>query len=91
MLRLAGGEEGALVRRRVPLADVLRLDGTQPVLDALVAARLLTVDDGLVEISHEALLQEWPRYRELARGRPRRPSRPRASDRERRRLGGTRP
>jgi DNA-binding SARP family transcriptional activator/WD40 repeat protein/energy-coupling factor transporter ATP-binding protein EcfA2 len=63
MLRLAGGDEGALVRRRVPLADVLRFDGMQPVLDALVTARLLTVDDGLVEISHEALLHEWPRYR----------------------------
>jgi WD40 repeat protein/DNA-binding SARP family transcriptional activator len=63
MLRLAGGEDGALVRRRVPLADVHRLDGAERVVDALVAARLLTVDEGLVEISHEALLQEWPRYR----------------------------
>jgi WD40 repeat protein/DNA-binding SARP family transcriptional activator/energy-coupling factor transporter ATP-binding protein EcfA2 len=64
MLRLAGGEEGALVRRRVPLADIRRLDGGARVVDGLVAARLLTVDDELVELSHEALLHEWPRYRE---------------------------
>ena len=63
MLRLAAGEEGALVRRRVPLEDVLRRDGAQHVVDALVDARLLTVDGELVELSHEALLQEWPRYR----------------------------
>jgi DNA-binding SARP family transcriptional activator/WD40 repeat protein len=63
MLRLAGGEDGSLVRRRVPLAEVLRRDGTQRVVDALVGARLLTVDDGMIELSHEALLQEWPRYR----------------------------
>jgi len=63
MLRLAGGEDGALVRRRVPLADVLRVDGAPRVVDALVAARLLTVDGAQIEISHEALLQEWPRYR----------------------------
>jgi DNA-binding SARP family transcriptional activator/WD40 repeat protein len=63
MLRLAGGEDGALVRRRVPLGDVVRLEGAQRVVDALVAARLLTVDADQIEISHEALLQEWPRYR----------------------------
>jgi WD40 repeat protein/DNA-binding SARP family transcriptional activator len=63
MLRLAGGEDGSLVRRRVPLAEVLRRDGAQRVADALVDARLLTVDDGMIELSHEALLQEWPRYR----------------------------
>ena len=63
MLRLAGGEEGALVRRRLPLADVLRIAGAGPVIDALVTARLLTVDDAQLELSHEALLQEWPRYR----------------------------
>jgi len=63
MLRLAaGGDDGALVRRRVRLADLQRLDGVEKVVDALVAARLLTVDGELVELSHEALLQEWPRY-----------------------------
>ena len=29
---------------------------------ALIDARLLTISDGKVELSHEALLREWPRY-----------------------------
>ena len=32
-------------------------------LAALTDARLITVGDGEVELSHEALLREWPRYR----------------------------
>ena len=63
MLRLASGEDGALVRRRVPLAELERLDGAEHVLATLTDARLLTVSDGEVELSHEALLREWPRYR----------------------------
>ena len=63
MLRLASGEDGTLASRRVPLAELKRLDGVQPVLRALTDARLLTVSDGEVELSHEALLREWPRYR----------------------------
>jgi conflict system STAND superfamily ATPase len=63
LLRLAHGEEGALVRRRLPLAELERIDGAEPVLAALTDARLLTASDGEVEVSHEALLQEWPRYR----------------------------
>ena len=30
---------------------------------ALINARLLTLSDGRIELSHEALLREWPRYR----------------------------
>jgi len=63
LLRLAGGEDGALVRRRVALAELERIDGAKRVLVALTDARLLTVSDGEVELSHEALLREWPRYR----------------------------
>jgi hypothetical protein len=63
LLRLAGGEDGALVRRRVPVADLERPDGAQRVIAALTDARLLTATDGEVELSHEALLSEWPRYR----------------------------
>ena len=33
------------------------------VVAELTDARLLTVSDGEVELSHEALLREWPRYR----------------------------
>jgi WD40 repeat protein/DNA-binding SARP family transcriptional activator len=63
LLRLAHGEDGALVRRRLPVAELERIDGAAPVLAALTDARLLTVSDGEVEVSHEALLKEWPRYR----------------------------
>jgi DNA-binding SARP family transcriptional activator/WD40 repeat protein len=63
MLRLASGEDGTLARRRVPLGELERITGARPVLAELTDARLLTVSDGEVELSHEALLREWPRYR----------------------------
>jgi WD40 repeat protein len=61
MLRL-GEHDGALVRRRAPVAELERIDGANPVVAALIDARLLTLSDGRVELSHEALLREWPRY-----------------------------
>jgi WD40 repeat protein/DNA-binding SARP family transcriptional activator len=63
MLRLASGEDGTLARRRMPLGELERINGAGPVLAELIDARLLTVSDGEVELSHEALLREWPRYR----------------------------
>jgi WD40 repeat protein len=63
MLRLASGENGTLARRRVPLGELERIPGARPVLAELTDARLLTISDGEVELSHEALLREWPRYR----------------------------
>ena len=67
LLRLAGAEEEAeaFVRRRVPL-DELELDrdaDAARALAVLTEARLLTVDEGTVEVAHEALLREWPRLR----------------------------
>jgi WD40 repeat protein/DNA-binding SARP family transcriptional activator len=67
LLRLAGDDEGAeaLVRRRVPL-DELELERDQHtarVLAVLTESRLLTVDEGAVEVAHEALLSQWPRLR----------------------------
>ncbi len=63
MLRLASGEPGALVRRRVSLPELEQLHDGGRVLAILTEARLLTVGDGEAELSHEALLREWPRYR----------------------------
>ena len=63
MLRLASGEDGTLARRRVPLGELERIPGAGSVLAELTDARLLTVSDGEIELSHEALLREWPRYR----------------------------
>jgi len=62
MLRLATGDEAAVVRRRLPVAEIGRTAGTRRVLAKLVEARLLTVDDGAVEVAHEAVLREWPRF-----------------------------
>jgi WD40 repeat protein len=64
LLRLAGpGDGDSVVRRRVPVSD---FDGDQEaaeVLRTLTDRRLLTVSDGYVEVAHEALLREWPRFR----------------------------
>jgi WD40 repeat protein/DNA-binding SARP family transcriptional activator len=62
MLRLTVGEGDAAARRRVPLAELPTAEA--PVLERLVEARLLTVDDGAVEVAHEALLREWPRLQQ---------------------------
>jgi WD40 repeat protein len=67
LLRLAdAGEDGAnFVRRRVPLDELEpKRDGrTAAALEVLVDSRLVTVDEGTVEVAHEALLREWPRLR----------------------------
>jgi class 3 adenylate cyclase/WD40 repeat protein len=67
LLRLAGTSEAeGFVRRRVPLSE-FDLDAdpmVADVLERLVTARLLTTDDETVEVTHEALLREWPRLRE---------------------------
>jgi WD40 repeat protein/DNA-binding SARP family transcriptional activator len=62
LLRLADEREGgAIVRRRVALAE---LDAeVADVAARLADRRLLTVSDGAVEVAHEALLREWPRLR----------------------------
>ena len=52
---------GALVRRRVPLDELA--DDAGRALTVLADSRLVTVDEGAVEVAHEALLREWPRLR----------------------------
>ena len=66
LLRLTVGEGSAVVRRRVPLGelDLERDEELRSVLAALTEGRLLTVSGGVVEVSHEALLREWPRFRD---------------------------
>ena len=76
-------------RRRAQLSELLPADGDErrvgTVLDTMVGARLVTMDDAGVEVAHEALIREWPRLqswldedrdslrlqRHLARPRPR--------------------
>jgi WD40 repeat protein/DNA-binding SARP family transcriptional activator/Mg-chelatase subunit ChlI len=57
LLRLSG--DGG-VRARVPIAE---LGDAEAVLEVLAGKRLVTIDEGEVEIAHEALLREWPRLR----------------------------
>jgi WD40 repeat protein len=67
ILRLAvPGEGESVVRRRVQLSefDAERNEDVARVLDVLADRRLLTVSEGTVEVAHEALLREWPRFRE---------------------------
>ena len=67
LLRLAnaGEQETTFVRRRVAL-DELEADRDEQAaaaLEALIDGRLVTVDEGTLEVAHEALLREWPRLR----------------------------
>ena len=67
LLRLAApGDGDTMVRRRAPRAELAALGGgdLDAVLRTLTAHRLVNVDDGAVEIAHEAVLAEWPRLRE---------------------------
>jgi WD40 repeat protein len=67
-LRLTEPGEGTEdTRRRVQLQELAAgpetaaaMDG---LLDKLVRARLVTVDEGTVQVAHEALIREWPRLR----------------------------
>ena len=63
-LRLvAGGDGEPLTRRRVTRSelDADEDESVQSVLATLVERRLLVVDDGTVELVHEALLERWQR------------------------------
>lgn len=64
LLRLVThGVEGEPVRSRVPrrlIGSDLEVD---LLIDQLVAARLVSSDAGVLEVSHEALARAWPRLR----------------------------
>lgn len=50
-------------RRMVTYAAVVQDEATAAVIEAFTRARLLTRERDTVEITHEALLREWPRLR----------------------------
>lgn len=66
-LRLVTPGEGAGDTRRIIDRAELTRDTTPDVTERIVCqltdARLLTVDEGTVQIAHEALLRSWPRLR----------------------------
>jgi WD40 repeat protein len=57
-------EEGEPVRRRLPRRMVATDEERERLIELLVGARLITSDDGIVELTHEALVRAWPRLRE---------------------------
>ncbi|WP_103350742.1 BTAD domain-containing putative transcriptional regulator [Amycolatopsis sp. CA-128772] len=67
LLRLVRIGEGAEhTRQRVDLSE-LRDEATRAALDRLAANRLVTVTGKTAEITHEALLREWPALQEWIR------------------------
>ena len=64
LLRLVSpGTEGEPVRSRLPRRQVVTHPAQDELVDRLVRSRLVTIDDGVVEIAHEALARAWPRLR----------------------------
>ncbi|MFC8519530.1 hypothetical protein [Streptomyces sp. NPDC057257] len=64
LLRLVKPGDGTEDTRRPAARAELDADGTTArVLERLVRARLLTVDDDTVDLAHEALIAAWPRLR----------------------------
>ncbi|TCC44655.1 hypothetical protein E0H75_34390 [Kribbella capetownensis] len=64
LLRLVTpGPDGEPVRSRLPRRLVVTAPESEAMLDLLVGSRLVTSDDGVVELAHEALARAWPRLR----------------------------
>ena len=63
MLRLViAGDDAERRRARVPTSELN--EAHRAVMDLLVSARLLTSDEGIVTLTHEALIDGWPRLDE---------------------------
>ncbi len=64
LLRLVTpGPDGQPVRSRLPRRTVVTGPESDVLIDLLIGARLVTSDDGVVELAHEALARAWPRLR----------------------------
>jgi WD40 repeat protein len=65
LLRLAApGPDGQPVRSRVPRRTVATDPAHEALVELFVGARLVTSDDGVVQLAHEALARAWPRLRD---------------------------
>ena len=63
-LRLTELGEGTQdTRRRAAFTELRSLGQVEPVLEALVGARLVTLSADTAEVTHEALIREWPALR----------------------------
>jgi len=64
VLRLVSpGVDGEAVRTRVPRRLIASDADHEELIELLVEARLVTSDEGVLEITHEALARAWPRLR----------------------------
>jgi WD40 repeat protein/DNA-binding SARP family transcriptional activator len=66
LVRLAAAGDGTeVVGRAAPLSefDLERNADASRAMAALTEARLITIAEGTVEVAHEALLRDWPRFR----------------------------
>jgi DNA-binding SARP family transcriptional activator/WD40 repeat protein len=64
VLRLVSpGADGEAVRTRVPRRLIASDSDHEQLIELLVEARLVTSDEGVLEITHEALARAWPRLR----------------------------
>ena len=57
-------EDGEPVRSRLPRRLIATDDERDELIELLVDARLVTSDDGVVELTHEALVRAWPRLQD---------------------------
>lgn len=58
------GPEGEAVRGRVPRHQAVVAAAQDQLVDRMIAARLVTSDDGVIELAHEAVVRAWPRLRD---------------------------
>ncbi|HRQ41159.1 MAG TPA: helix-turn-helix domain-containing protein [Chloroflexota bacterium] len=67
LTELGSGDANADTRRRVNIDELLsrpeESDAVHQVLSALADARLVTTDQNMAEVTHEALIREWPTLR----------------------------
>ena len=63
LLLVSPGVDGEPVRARVPRRLVADDADHDRLIELLVEARLVTADEGVLEITHEALARAWPRLR----------------------------
>jgi WD40 repeat protein/transcriptional regulator with XRE-family HTH domain len=64
LLRLVTVDGDTVTRRRMPLGELATEGSDLALLQRFAAARLLTVDEDVVQVTHEALLTVWTRLRE---------------------------
>ena len=57
------GIDGEAIRTQVPRRLIVSDDRHEQMIQMLVDARLVTSDEGVLEITHEALARAWPRLR----------------------------